>query len=89
MRLQNAFSPPLSLEDTAEGGGGWDGEGSKNLEAAHRQNHQWAVGDRRRVASGRQSSCSTALHHRIPASHSKSRRAVEGGDSPSAGRDSI
>ena len=89
----NTFSPPLSLEDTAEGGGGWDGEGSRSLEAAHHgahhQNHQRGVGSRRRVASGRQSSCSTARRRRRQASHSRSRRAAEGGGSPWAGRDWI
>ena len=85
-KLKDTFSPPLSLEDTAEGGGGWDGEGSKNLEAAH-QNHQQGVGNRRRVASGRQSSCSTVRLHRRRASRSRSRRAVDGGGSPfEAGR---
>ena len=91
--MVNTFSPPLSLEDTAEGGGGWDGEGSRNLEVAHHgarhQNHQRGVGSRRRVASGRQSSCSTARRRRRQASHSRSRRAVEGGGSPWAGRDWI
>ena len=87
--MNNSFSPPLSLEDKTEGGR-WDGEGSKSLEAA--QHHWGGVGDRRRVASGRQSSCSTARPRRRLASRSRSRRAVadDGVDSPpSAGRDWI
>ena len=89
-KLKNTLSPPLSLEDKTEGGG-WDGEGSKNLEEVqHLHLHHWGVGDRRRVSSGRQSSCSTVRLHKRRASRSRSRRAVDGGDSPfEAGRDWI
>ena len=85
-QLKNTLSPPLSLEDKTEGGE-WDGEGSKNLEEVQHLHH-WGVEDRHRVASGRQSSCSTVRLHKRRGSRSRSRRAVDdGGDSPfEAGR---